>query len=890
MAATTNLSEVIQRSEDLCAQEAIHLAGAIQPHGYLVGLNGKTLGLVTRSDNLDSVFGQAVLGEVPPWLSPPLLEHLRQMQAAGPSERFLLAEFPRLGWVELHCFLSGETIFCEFEPIGDGLAAIHSEQASLSTELTLRQMSEITDLAELSAFAAQAIRAISGFERVLVYRFDPEGHGDVLGESLSPDWDQSFLGLRFPASDIPAQARALYRLTRDRWIPRRDYSEVPLLPPTEEGKPFDIGHSRYRSVSPVHRLYQRNIGVDGAMSVSVMCDGELWGLVIGHHRQPHAVASLIRHKVVGIVQAFSLRLNALTSQKTKADQEHDLHAYSATLRKLAGADDFLAALTEGSPNILELLPGCSGAAVVWEDECGDAMVRQLGEALPAADVIALVQWVRQQAEGLVFATATLSQIYPPFTAHQGIASGVLAGILNDDPRHPVLLFFRPEEIHEVTWAGKPEKLAGEDGLPVLPRRSFDRWTEVKRGVSKPWLDWEQEVVGTVCTTVSDVILRQMRRIHELDVEINRFAQALTLSATTLYHQDRDLRYLWVFNPKIGFATKTVGVYEHDLLDAELAARVIPIKQEVLRSGQGQRVEIASRMNDPDTEWFDLSIEPLIDAEGRVYGLSCAGVNITERMQTELQLRDALQKLEDQAKELERSNADLEQFAYATSHDLRQPLRAIISHVGLLERHLQGRLDEDAKLFIDTAVTGGKRMDRMIVDLLEYSRVGRSDRAPERVKLSDVLADCLFMLEAARADVDGQLTLPDCLPEVMGHAMELTRLFQNLIGNALKYRAPDRAPVIAVGCRDAGKMWELQVQDNGIGIAAKDFDRAFGVFQRLTTQQNYEGTGIGLSICKKIVESHDGRIWITSTPGQGSCFHLTLPKIPTSGEPACSCGA
>ena len=148
------------------------------------------------------------------------------------------------------------------------------------------------DLLELADIVARSVRALSGFERVMVYRFGFDGDGEVAGESLAEDWNQPFLGLRFPASDIPPQARALYRVSHQRWIPARDYDPIPLVPNrNQSGEPFDLSFSHYRSISPIHQAYQQNIGADGAMSLSVLCDGALWGLVIGHHRRPHRVSA-----------------------------------------------------------------------------------------------------------------------------------------------------------------------------------------------------------------------------------------------------------------------------------------------------------------------------------------------------------------------------------------------------------------------------------------------------------------------------------------------------------------------------------------------------------------------------------------------------------------------
>jgi diguanylate cyclase (GGDEF)-like protein len=509
------VSEATKLSVDVCAQEPIHAPGTIQPHGLLVGLDLRTLGVLTKSVNVDSVLGATPLHETPPRLPPSVFEVCRDLGEGRSLDRVLMAVVVGIGLTEVHCFTASGIVFCEFEASAAEPIVSDAANTSLQTDDFVRRMGTANDMTTLSAMTAAAISAISGFERVLIYRFDPDGNGDVIGESLAPDWTQSFLGLRFPASDIPTQARELYRITSNRWIPTRDYHPVPLEPASDpSGQPFDLSLSRYRSVSPVHRMYQRNIGVDGAMSVSVMRDGALWGLVIGHQRKPYHVPVEIRRDIVGLVRAFALRLDALLNRETRADMERGMHACLAMMRKLAGVDDFLVALTKGKPEIIELIPGCSGAAMVWDDEANLACVRSVGRVSPNDDLIALAAWIRSSGEVPVFATDNLSQSFPPFSGHRETASGVLACFFND-PRHTVLLLFRPEVIQSVSWAGKPEKLVGPDGIPNLPRRSFDRWNEVKRGYSQPWLPWELDILATICATVNDVIIRQTRIAEEL---------------------------------------------------------------------------------------------------------------------------------------------------------------------------------------------------------------------------------------------------------------------------------------------------------------------------------------------------------------------------------------
>jgi light-regulated signal transduction histidine kinase (bacteriophytochrome) len=225
-------------------------------------------------------------------------------------------------------------------------------------------------------------------------------------------------------------------------------------------------------------------------------------------------------------------------------------------------------------------------------------------------------------------------------------------------------------------------------------------------------------------------------------------------------------------------------------------------------------------------------------------------------------------------ELARSNAELEQFAYITSHDLQEPLRMVSSFVQLLEKRYKGRLDGDADDFIMYAVDGANRMDRLITDLLAYSRVGSRGREFKQVLSEVVLDHALSNLQVA-IEQSGAVITRDPLPEVIGDDIQLTQLFQNLIGNAIKF-CMDRPPCIHVSADQQGNKWVFSVRDNGIGIATEYFGRIFSIFQRLHNRKDYPGTGIGLAICKKVVERHGGRIWVESEPGVGSIFFFTIP--------------
>lgn len=241
------------------------------------------------------------------------------------------------------------------------------------------------------------------------------------------------------------------------------------------------------------------------------------------------------------------------------------------------------------------------------------------------------------------------------------------------------------------------------------------------------------------------------------------------------------------------------------------------------------------------------------------------------------LKEAEEALQEKSRALADSNRELEQFAYIASHDLQEPLRMVSSFLSLLLRREGTRLTDEGRSFAETAMDGAKRMSRLIHDLLDYSRIGTRGAAFEPVETAEVVAEALGNLKMAAADAGAVLEVQPDPPAVLGDRGQIVRLVQNLVGNALKYRAPDRPPHVRIGwSRTAPGRLHLTVADNGIGIAAEHYDTVFQIFSRLHSGSEYEGTGIGLAVCRRIVDRHGGRIWIDSVPGQGSTFHVDLP--------------
>jgi PAS domain S-box-containing protein len=266
---------------------------------------------------------------------------------------------------------------------------------------------------------------------------------------------------------------------------------------------------------------------------------------------------------------------------------------------------------------------------------------------------------------------------------------------------------------------------------------------------------------------------------------------------------------------------------------------------------------------------EMSVSNLKEAAGNIIGFVASIRDITERIRMERDLRKALD-------DLQRSNKDLEQFVYVASHDMQEPLRMISSYTQLLGKRYKGKLDSDADEFIGFAVDGASRMQKMINDLLIFSRVTTRGKDFEPVDLEKVLSDAIDNLKIAIEENKATIT-HDPLPKVMADEPQMVRLLQNIIGNAIKFHGQE-PPIIHVGAKEEMEEWAISVKDNGIGIDKKFFDHLFIVFQRLHTRDQYPGTGIGLAVCKKTVERHGGRIWVESEgEGKGSAFTFTLPK-------------
>ncbi|HEU5042108.1 MAG TPA: GAF domain-containing protein, partial [Gemmatimonadales bacterium] len=526
-----------------CDREPIHTPGSIQPHGLLLALEEPTLRVLQASANAADLVGRR-LDEI---LGRPLAEVLGD-SAAGLAAQLRgepIGREPRfLGTVELGA--GPEPL--RFEASAhrhDGVTLLELERTAEPDPASFRQLHDLVltfmswapataSAEELCALAAREVRRITGFDRVLVYRFDHDWNGQVVAEDRSEAYP-SLLDHWFPASDIPAQARELYRLNRWRLIADAGYRPVPLVPADNPrtGRPLDLSFAALRSVSPVHLEYLRNMGVTASMSVSLLQDGGVWGLVSCHHSAPRTVSFEVRAACDFIGHLLSLQL---AGRERAAEYEHRIRLKSAQGRLLAAMaeeDPYIRGLLR-DPDELLGFAAATGAAVLFEGDCS-----LVGATPPEADVQALVDWLLEHGREEVFHTNQLPTLVPGGDRYRERACGLLAIPLSSLHRSYVL-WFRGEVLQTVRWGGDPRKPVLPDGAGerLHPRRSFESWRETVRGRSLPWRPSEVDAAAELRHAIVAIVLRKAEELAEVSAELVRSNRELEAFSYSVSH---DLR-------------------------------------------------------------------------------------------------------------------------------------------------------------------------------------------------------------------------------------------------------------------------------------------------------------------------------------------------------------
>jgi len=495
-----------------CSRELIHIPGAIQPHGVLLAFSEPDLTCAQVSGNAATVFGcdpDAVLGRkftdliaIPPesWeaiLADPSLASPVVARVGDRSYDLLLHRHDSL-------------LIAELEP-SSGVSPLRYHRRLQAVFALMRAAGTLPTLYEISA---RFISEITGYERVMVYRFDEDWHGEVVGEHLSAEVD-SYMGHHFPASDIPEQARALYARSWLRIIPDASYTPVPLLPELNPstGQPIDLSGSVLRSVSPIHLEYLRNMDVAASMSISLVVEGCLWGLIACHHREARALPYAARAACELFGQVASLEIGS--QQETRRLAEHVQAAAIQTkfFDVISEEQNVVQALVKYTPFLLEFM-SATGAVIYVNGK-----TTLVGETPAEPQVEGLLRWLQELRLSPLYATDALSEHFSEAAAYKGVASGLLAVKLSRVEEH-YICWLRPEVVTSVTWAGNPAKPNDPDRI-LHPRKSFAAWTQELTGRSLPWGETEIQGAKELRTALNALVLRRSEHLLHLNAELEK---------------------------------------------------------------------------------------------------------------------------------------------------------------------------------------------------------------------------------------------------------------------------------------------------------------------------------------------------------------------------------
>jgi two-component system, chemotaxis family, sensor kinase Cph1 len=730
-------------------QPSINLLTQIQPHGVLLVLEEPDLTILQVSRNVSNAFGRTAEEVVGKTLEDILDSFQVEQFKAGLFADNLDLINPTKVWVRRNG--DDYSVFdAVFHRSNDGFLILELEPALAQENIpflsfyhlakaSISKIETTSGLHEFCQVIVREVRHVTGFDRVMLYRFDTDGHGEVVAEDKTDEM-ASYLGLHFPESDIPAIARKMFVSNWIRIIPDATAQPVDLYP-THNPKteyPTDLIHSILRSPFSCHLEYLANMGVGASLTISLMKDQKLWGIIACHHPQPLYIPYELRKACEFLGRVI---FSEISTREEEADYNSRIklsNIHTELVDRMSRSEHFIDGLMQHQPNLLDLV-NATGAAI-----CFNGQWQTLGYTPQEEELNYLVQWLSSTVKDEVFYTNSLPPLYSDAYRFKNVASGLLAVQIS---KRSYVLWFRPEVLQTVNWSGDPNNAyhvqQTGDEVRLCPRKSFDLWKETVQLTSVHW----------------------------------------------------------------------------------------------------QLPEIAAALN-----------------------LRKAIVNIVLRQAEELAIL---------AQDLERSNAELKKFAYIASHDLQEPLNQVANYVQLLEMRYNDKLDEDAQEFIDFAVEGVSLMQTLIDDILVYSKVDLKGNEWELTDLEIPLNHALGNLRG-RINETGAVITYDALPTIMADSTQIMQLFQNLLANAIKFQKPGEPPQIHIGVQRQELSWVFSVIDNGIGMEPQFSDRVFVIFQRLHTRDEYPGSGMGLAICKKIVECHRGQIWVDSAPNQGATFQFTIP--------------
>lgn len=750
-----------------CDSEPVQTPGCIQAHGTLLVLRQADLVILQASENTEAFFGkapEALLGQpLGTALPSELHDRIRQCLEVEQVERnplYATSFQPEGGLAELDVILHtvDGLLVVEFEPV-QGAPTLVRDYYSL-VKSAVAQLQSARTVQSFSQILTEEVRALTGLDRVMVYKFHADFHGEVFAESRRADLDP-WLGLHYPAEDIPKPARDIFKQIWVRPVPDISGSLaelVPLVNP-ETGKPLTMTHCVLRGASVMYTEYLKNMKVTAALTMPIRPGSELWGLIACHHYGGvYPVPFQLRAGCELLAQISSLLIGKIAERETLVYQLKLEGVHQQVLSRAAATGD-LSRLIDGEPNMRDGL-SAGGTALRYQDRWWTT-----GNTPNEQQLDALAGWLRSRPEFYteyrpIYATDCLAQDYPPAEEFAAVGSGLVCfpiGLIQGS----MMMWFRPETIQTVHWAGNPHEkptVVGPHGPRLTPRASFELFKESVRHRSLPWSTSEIEAVSRLRLLIMNIV--------------------------------------------VGHAEQLASV------NAELV----------------------------------------------------------------------------------QSNEELDAFAYVASHDLKEPLRGIYKYAHqLLDESTVS--SEESRQKIERMMRLTVRMDSLLDSLLHYSRVGRMGLQFEQVDLNDLVEEAKEMASVLIAAKPTEISVPRRLPEAWCDAIRCREIILNLLTNALKYNDKEKREVeIGYLDKDAPRRsgWPdeqdgvgiFYVKDNGIGIEPRHYSQLFHMFRRLHGRDDFGGgTGAGLTIVKKLVERHQGQIWLESKKGQGTIFYFTLPIRP-----------
>lgn len=739
-----------------CEQEPIHIPGSIQPHGFLLGLKEETFTIEYCSENctdytgtshatllgsaFKEVFGEAAGSALSSYIA-------RGLTGSSTLLRLRLADSEYLCTVHK----SADIYVLEAEPVNQ--APKKASEVYDQTSQFLSYMHDTHTLQELCDLVAKGTREITGYDRVMIYRFDKDYNGEIFAESAREDLEP-FLGLHYPHTDIPQQARQLYMQNLLRIIVDINYTPVPIYT-IDNGadKTLDLSLSILRSTSPIHVQYLQNMGVGATLTISLIHKKKLWGLIACHHYSPKNLTPELR-------LAAQLQGHFITSQidLRQANEEYEIaRKTGAALEKmniigLTGkqVNTAFRELVE-NPDILKLC-NASGVSILF-----NGAVYKHGITPTDNQVQNLANWLAAYSNNSSFHTDKLIDYHPLEKDLCSKTSGIMYHSLDIDSNN-CIIWYRPETKAEVHWGGDPAKSIIKDQKGLSPRNSFELWKEIVDCISKPWLQPEIETAAKYAASLQ-------RHINLL---------------------------------------------------------IITLEEEKYR------------------------------------------------------------KLSELLKD---TNSELENINWISTHDLQEPLRKI----QLISSRILSKEDEVSPDVMDSIKrmnASANRMQTLLIDILKYTRLKNTDESFEEVNLK-TLIDELVSEMAETINEKSAVIIAENLPVIKGIPFLLKQLFSNLIANSIKYASPDRQPNIKITQSESaapyssdndGQLYTVvYVADNGIGFEPHFSEHIFNIFTKLHPSSEFKGSGVGLALCKKIMQNHSGYITASGEPGVGTVISIYFPK-------------